>query len=244
MKSKLAGKISEIKKLFSGKVRNYIVGGIISLGVGVFQGCRYIRPDVIGYEYWNFGDNFKHEHKTHPDDQSFLIGDAGATNLRRAHFLKLGSRSYIGEGVEGLLDSSDSNENPLRFYWGDSLLLGYGRDEHKNRNDPRPTGHHSAIYTKVFPIAPQIEAGTEYSLTERLKAGVGISGTMFFVKSGWDRFDEDQTTEHSQKFFINLGPTIRYELSPSDKGPSFEINTLKNINGGAWSAFIGLTNRF
>jgi hypothetical protein len=178
-------------------------------GLLAVAGCRSYSTDnkyygsssdlVVntGFEYWNFS-GLKHHHKTHPDDRAFLEGDAGDTKIKSGYFFNVNAQKNLG----------DENFNPYVF---GGVLLGYGRDEKKNENDPRPTGSEARIYSDVFPLAPQVGVGVDTRLSSGLILGAEATGNIFWIRHGWNRFGEDERSANETKFLYNIGPVLKID---------------------------------
>jgi len=174
-----------------------IVEGAVILGVVAAGGCG--DSLYLGYEYHNFGGK-RVEHATHPDDAGFLTGSAGTTEFKDGHFFKVSEVGGFGEEYD----------EPY-YYWQVSALVGVGDDRKKNENDYRSTGHHSEIYTKVFPLAPQVGVGVDYKVSENFWIGGEVSATAFYRESGWRRHGHDENSETEWEYFVNIGPTFKLE---------------------------------
>ena len=211
------------------RIGKYLRNEVIVLAILVlFSGCSTLEdtgstPLEVGYEYWNFS-SIGYEHETHPDDKSFLTGSPGSTEIKHGHFLKISNRIYL-------------NESSPRFYGELALLAGYGEDRHKNDNDPRPIGNHSAVYSKIFPVAPQIGLGAEYQIVEGFDVGAEVTATVFFVENGWDRWGEDESADKDTKFLYNVGPVIKYRFNDDW---SLKLKVAKSIGDDSWSLSVGI----
>lgn len=160
----------------------------------------------VGYQYLDL-DDVSYQHETHPGDRGFLTGPAGETEVDDAHAAKFSVRLKT--------DIAGEDENALDVYGGLGTLLVFERDEKKNENDPRPTGHHSGIYSQIFPVAPLIEGGVRKWFPVGKDSGyLGVSSqyNFYFVEHGWDRFDEDEADEREVFHSFNLGPSAGIKL--------------------------------
>lgn len=152
----------------------------------------------LGYEHRAF-DKVTHQHQTHPDD-TFLGGSPGSTDVSSGNFARLGMRMTSRGAVLEALD----------VYWDVGILLGGGSDSHKNDNDSRPKGHEARVYSKVFPIAPELVLGTRYFFTDRLSVGGELNWAYLNIEHGWDRFGKDDKSSSKSLFPLTVGPTLGY----------------------------------
>ncbi len=201
---------------------------LLAVLVLVLVGCARVTPETsVGYEYRQF--DIEHQHQTHPDDAGFLEGDnAGTTRIRRSHWLKLTGR-VVQEELLGV--------KRLESYEGISGLLAVSgsRDEKKNENDPRPYGSHSAIYSEVFPFAPQVSTGLRYRITDRLAIGPEATATYFRIEHGWNRYGKDESSASEDVFSLGVGPVVSYRLV---EDLTLEGRVAAETEG--WSAGLGL----
>ena len=203
------------------KIRRALLKISLAVILGV-SGCNSTDKSTYGgFEYWRFS-GLKHHHKTHPDDQGFLSGDAGSTEIKNGYFFNLSVNKDFGN-------------NKINPYGTLGFLLGYAEDRKKNENDNRPDSSCSKIYSKIFPIAPQAGIGLETSLNEDTKLGVEATGTIFWIEHGWDRWGEDEASDHETKLFYNIGPVLKIHSSPYS-----ETKIKWAIGNGGWVASIGL----
>ena len=158
------------------------------------------------YRFWDFGDEFKFEHKTHPDDADFLEGSPGSTAIDKAHMLGVDLEAFVPIG----------NFEP---YAGAGALFVFGRDEHQNDNDFRPSGRGSMVYSDIFPAAPHFNSGVRFypfkdgkGFLEKLSLSGEVEGAYFEVEHGWNRFGKDDRVKDESKFFLNAGAIVGYKL--------------------------------
>jgi len=202
---------------------NLVLASILAI-----SGCSILenKKTNLGFEYWNFPD-LKHKHETHPGDKGFLFGDAGSTELKKEYFLNMNFQKDFG----------DEKFNP---YGTVGFLLGYSRHAKKNENDLRPTGHHSGIYSKIFPLAPQLGVGIESKLNEGLSLGAEATSTVFWIDHGWDRFGKDESSDKETKVLYNIGPILKLNYG---NGSGIKLKWAAG-NERTWVASLGLVHRF
>ena len=139
-------------------------------------------------------------HTTHVDDQTFMTGSPGETDLSEVSitFLNL-SLGYVWPIDEQIKHG---------WNWGIAYVLKIpvsedGREEIQNENDTRPSTSGSYIYTKINEVEPQHEIAVDlsywrstgkirYALTPRLTIGYW----QLSFEKGWNRFGCDEI-EHS-----------------------------------------------
>lgn len=176
-----------------------MVMAVIFTGCASLDGAR--RDTLVSAEYRNI--NVDHKHKTHPDDAGFLEGDAGSTDIKNAYFV----------AFTGRLTKEKVSDTKVDVYVEGSILVGGGQEKKKNENDPRPTGNHSEIYSKVFPIAPEVATGVRYNVTNKFAVGAEVSAAYFWVEHGWNRFGKDDKSDTEGLAVFNVGPKLTWKLS-------------------------------
>ena len=191
------------------KLRNSLITKIVATAISLAaiaglnkqsEGEGLTLSPTIEYEYWILGDEFKYEHKTHPADQVFLDGGPGETSIKSAHALKVGMDVSKKLGKNGLFEP----------YIGGAGMYVFGEDRQDNDNDPRPSGKNSRVYSKLFPLAPQFEAGLKLNPFKKFSVAASSSTTYLIVEHGWDRFGKDQEASNESKIFFNVGGKLEY----------------------------------
>jgi len=173
----------------------------LAVALVIIAGCSALNAKpggYLGYEHRAF-KQVKHQHVTHPGD-TFLHGSPGSTSVSSGDFARLGIR----------VTSRDTLLEKLDVYWDVGMLAGGGSDNHQNDNDSRQKGHESRVYSKVFPVAPELALGTRYFLTDNLTVGGELNWTYLNIEHGWDRFDSDQKAGSKSISLLNVGPTVGY----------------------------------
>lgn len=168
----------------------------------------------VGASYFSFNPNLPAglvEHETHPDDQVFLTGSAGETDLDPVKVTLLNVHATVArdKGPGGSVQ------------WVGDLVLHLplseeGREEVQNANDHRPPEEGAYIYTEVEDIDPAVEIGFGASyhghFSERveytLRPMVYLGYWSMTFDSGWTRFNEDQTAIQSGA----KGPSVSPQL--------------------------------
>jgi len=196
--------------------KKIVLAGAATLALAA-AGCNVQKSYSLEAQYWNLGDAYAYQHTTHPDD-FFLSGSPGTTRVKNVFMFGMGAE-FSGEL---------SHTEP---YARISVLAAFGRDEHKNDNDPRPIGSHSAVYSQAFPVAPQISAGARiYPLKDKFYIAPELSATLISMESGWNRFDEDEHANRASKVFVNGGIKLGYKK----KSLKWEIGFLKGVGNDSF----------
>ncbi|UCG68113.1 MAG: hypothetical protein JSV09_09810, partial [Thermoplasmata archaeon] len=90
------------------------------------------------------------------------------------------------------------------------LLITDAEDKRKNYNDPRPTGQHSEIYSRINPgVGPIVGVRAGWTLAESIQIGLSLNTTWLQVDHGWNRFDSYESDKRELKTFLTVGPEAR-----------------------------------
>lgn len=155
---------------------------------------------IVELQYWMFDESYDHD--SHPDDQAFLEGRAGETELKDAFALALKWEFPVIE--------PDELRGPYLSFNAGALLITDAEDKRKNDNDPRPTGQHSEIYSRIEPnIGPQVGADLSWIASKSFQIGVSLDATWLRIDHGWNRHDSYESDEREWKTFLTVGPEFR-----------------------------------
>lgn len=159
-------------------------------------------------------------HSTHVEDQLFMTGSPGTTDLNKVDITFLD----LSVGYLWPIKSQVS----YGWDWGVSYVLKIpfsheGREEIQNANDVRPPTEGSFIYTTITNVEMQHEAGAcltywwatgglHYAITPSVYFGYW---QMSFEK-GWDRFGLDQAEQSSDASGISISPQIEVSIGTSN----------------------------
>ena len=154
---------------------------------------------IVELQYWVFDESFDHD--THPDDKAFLVGRAGETELQDSFALALKWELPIKSAeLTGLYFSLSAG----------ALFIADAEDKRKNDNDPRSTGGHSEIYSRIDPlIGPLVGTDLGWVFSEILQIGVSVDATWLRVDHGWNRNDSYESDDREWKTFLTVGPELR-----------------------------------
>ena len=162
-------------------------------------------------------------HTTHPDDQVFLSGSAGETDLDEVDITFLNLSLGHTWAIEG--DRVQVNRG---WKWGVSYVLKVpleedGREDIQNVNDFRPATEGSFIYTGITDVDVQHEIGVHISywrdtgsLRYAVTPGIFVGYWKMSFEKGWDRFGRDEPELSSEAKGISISPQIQASLGTPD----------------------------
>jgi len=191
--------IQEIKqsKIERRAVMRYLVVALIIFGSSIYSAEAFGEFSCEA-QYWNFDESFDHD--THPDDKAFLVGRAGETELQNGYGLAFKYEFIIADNEDGIYISIN----------GGALFIG-AEEKRKNDNDPRPTGSHSEIYSRIAPgIGPIIGANFGWKFRGKFYIGLSADATFLNVEHGWNRYGSYDSVEQEWKTFVTAGPEVKY----------------------------------
>ena len=167
----------------------------------------------IGYMAVNLDSSFSHQ--THQDD-SFMGGDAGSTDIGLAHYFALGGSYRV----------PIANKTAINLGLGG--LVGLTRDEHQNDNDSRPADNGSFVYSSS-PWGVYGILGVEYAFADDWYAGIEGQIVGAYVDHGWDRWGSDESASSEFLWVPTIGPKLGYMIAD---GYAIEA-TVQAGSGGA-----------
>ena len=191
-------------------------------------------------------------HENHPDDRSFLSGNAGSTDLEEV------TLTLLNTSIELDLDLGESGGSELRLVYNLKVpLTEEGRREKQQENDPRPPREGSFIFTQVERMEPAHEIGAGFGQTAGERVQVWLSPMLFLgywqisFSRGWDRFGSDETTLTGDARGFSLFPEIELGLGTTRLRGSvtvgyrsldleYEPRSLGNARADGWELGVAL----
>jgi hypothetical protein len=178
-------------------------GWFINAGISYIQLDPNLPRDLIN-------------HTTHPDDQSFMSGSPGSTDLKKVDITFLN----LSFGYSWPLETQIKYGKDWGIFYTVKIPVEKnGTEEKQNQNDPRPPTEGSFIYTEITEVNVQHEVGTNfmfwweinglrYTITPRLNIGYW---QMSFEK-GWNRFGRHQAEQYSDAKGISISPQLEASI--------------------------------